>query len=128
MPNHDELERISPERAGIESSQVRRCLEKLTNEWASMHGFMAARDGQVFAECFWAPYSKDLVHGNNSLGKTYTGTAVGIALMEHKLSLEEKMTDIFAEEIKERNIEVSELMKEIRIRDCLLYTSDAADE
>ena len=77
MPNHDELERISPENAGIESSQVRRCLEKLTNEWASMHGFMAARDGKVFAECFWAPYSKDLVHGNNSLGKTYTGTAVG---------------------------------------------------
>ena len=70
MPNHDELERISPENAGIESSQVRRCLEKLTNEWASMHGFMAARDGKVFAECFLGPpYSKDLVHGNNSLGK-----------------------------------------------------------
>ncbi|MEE0201630.1 hypothetical protein EAI28_22160 [Faecalicatena contorta] len=126
MPNHDELERISPERAGIESSQVRRCLEKLTNEWASMHGFMAARNGQVFAECFWSPYSKDLVHGNNSLGKTYTGTAVGIALMEHKLSLEEKMTDIFAEEIKERNIEVSELMKEIRIRDVLTMTNGHA--
>lgn len=126
MLYNNELERISPEKAGIESRQVQRCLEKLTNEWAYMHGFMAARDGKVFAECFWSPYNKDLVHGNNSLGKTYTGTAIGIAVMEQKLSLDEKMTDIFEEEIKERNIEVSELMKEIRIRDVLTMTNGHA--
>ena len=69
MPNHDELERISPERAGIESSQVRRCLEKLTNEWASMHGFMAARDGQVFAECFGRHIAKTWSTAITLLGK-----------------------------------------------------------
>lgn len=121
-----ELERISPEKAGISSRQVQRCLEKLMNEWAYMNGFMAARDGKVFAECFWDPYSRDLVHVNSSFGKTYTGTAIGIALMEKKLSLDEKVTEILAEEIAERKIEIPDLMKEITIRNVLTMTNGHA--
>ena len=117
------LERISPEKAGISSEQVKICIEKLMNQWANMNGFMAAKDGKVFAECFWTPYHKDLVHSNHSLGKTYTGTAVGIALLEGKLSLDERMTDIFQEEIAERNIEITEMMKEVTIRDVLTMTN-----
>jgi hypothetical protein len=64
-----------------------------------MHGFIAARHGKVFAECWWAPYSSDLIHCNHSLGKSYTATAIGIALEDGRLSLDEKMVDVFAGEI-----------------------------
>lgn len=126
MGQQFELERISPERAGVPSRQVKKCIEKLMNEWSHMNSFMAAKDGKIFAECFWSPFHKDLVHSNHSLGKTYTGTAIGIALLEGKLSLDERMTDIFQEEIKEKKIEVTDLAKEITIRDVLTMTNGHA--
>lgn len=47
-----------------------------------MHGFMAARHGKVFAECWWAPFNSEMVHSNHSFGKSYTATAIGIAVTE----------------------------------------------
>ena len=126
MGQQFELERISPEKAGIHSGQVKKCIEKLMNEWSHMNGFMAARYGKVFAECFWSPFHKDLVHSNHSLGKTYTGTAIGIALREGKLSLDEKMADIFQDEIQEKKIELTEYAKEITIRNVLTMTNGHA--
>ena len=52
------LERITPEEAGISSRQVKKCIEELMHETTQMHGFMAARHGKVFAECWWAPFLK----------------------------------------------------------------------
>jgi len=118
-----ELERISPEAAGISSAQICECYEKLDNEWTHMHGIMAARYGKVFMEGWWYPYSPDLVHSNHSLGKSYTATAIGIALTEGKLSLDERMVDIFAEEIKERGIQVSERMRRITLKHVLTMTN-----
>ncbi len=36
------------------------------------------------------------------LDKSYTATAIGIAVTEKKLSLDEKMVDIFKDEIEEK--------------------------
>ena len=91
-----------------------------------MHGFMAARHGKVFAECWWAPYRSDLVHCNHSLGKSYTATAIGIALKEGLITLHEKMVDIFADEITQRNINVPEKMKRITIKHVLTMTNGMA--
>lgn len=117
------LKRISPEEAGISSSQVALCLKRLMHGRTEMNGFMAARDGKVFAEAWWKPYGPGLVHSNHSLGKSYTATAIGIALKEGKLSLDERMTDIFAEEIRERKIRVSELTGKITLRHVLSMSS-----
>lgn len=117
------LKRISPEEAGISSSQVALCLKSLMHRRTEMNGFMAARDGKVFAEAWWKPYGPGLVHSNHSFGKSYTATAIGIALGEGKLSLDEKMTDIFEEEIRERKIQVSELANKITLRHVLSMSS-----
>ncbi len=34
----------------------KKCVEELMHETTQMHGFMAARLGKVFAECWWAPF------------------------------------------------------------------------
>ncbi len=68
-----------------------------------MHGFMVARHGKVFAECWWAPFNSEMVHSNHSFGKSYTATAIGIAVTEKKsFRWMRKMVDIFKDEIEER--------------------------
>ena len=120
------LERITPEEAGISSRQVKKCIEELMHETTQMHGFMAARHGKVFAECWWAPFNSEMVHSNHSFGKSYTATAIGIAVTEKKLSLDEKMVDIFKDEIEERKICVPELTKKITVRHVLSMTNGHA--
>ena len=41
-----ELERITPEQAGISGEKVKECIQKLMHDETQMHGFMAARDGR----------------------------------------------------------------------------------
>jgi CubicO group peptidase (beta-lactamase class C family) len=120
------LPRCTPEEAGISSRRVIDCIEALDHDLTSIHGFMAARHGKVFAECWWAPFSSELVHCNHSLGKSYTATAIGIALKEGRLSLNEKMVDVFADEIAQRNIVVPDKMERITIKHVMTMTNGMA--
>ena len=121
--NEFQLERISPECAGISSGQVETCIRRLMHGRTNMNGFMAARNGKVFAETWWHPYGPRLVHSNHSFGKSYTATAIGIALKEKKLSLEERMVDLFSGEIAERGIHVTDFMQRVTIRHVLTMSS-----
>lgn len=91
------LTRTTPESAGISSERMEWLLKRLMHRHTRMNGFMAAREGKVFAECWWKPYGPDLVHSNHSMGKSYTCTAIGIAEQEGILCLEDKVTEIFRE-------------------------------
>jgi len=122
----NELPRCTPEEAGISSRQVMDCIQALNHDLTTMNGFMAARHGKVFAECWWAPYNAELVHCNHSFGKSYTATAIGIALKEGRLSLDEKMTDVFADEIAQRTIAIPEMMKRITVRHVMTMTNGMA--
>ena len=86
-----------------------------------MHGFMVARHGKVFAECWWAPFNSEMVHSNHSFGKSYTATAIGIAVTEKKLSLDEKMVDIFKDEIEERKNLCTGINKEDYCAPCTFH-------
>ena len=101
-----DLPRCAPEKVGISSRQVERCIRALNHEYTTMNGFMAARHGKVFSQCWWAPYSCEMPHSNHSLGKTYTATAIGIAMGEGLLDLDEKITDIFGEKIRQEHLAV----------------------
>jgi len=120
MNNADRLPRCTPEEAGFSSEQLEACLHALCHPETTMHGFMAARHGKVFAEAWWAPFAPDLPHSNHSFGKSYTAAAVGIAAGEGLLSLDERMTDIFADEIAQRGIRIEdERMQRITVRHVL---------
>lgn len=121
-----ELPRCTPEEAGISSRQIIECIKALDHDLTTIHGFMAARHGKVFAECWWSPYSPNLVHCNHSFGKSYTATAIGIALKEGRLSLDEKMVDVFADEIAQRNIAIPEMMTRITVRHVMTMTNGMA--
>ena len=118
--------RCAPEEVGVSSRQVMACIRALEHDQTTMNGFVAARHGKVFAECWWSPYEPELVHCNHSLGKSYTATAVGIAIREGKLSLDTRLCDLFSAEIAERGIELSEKTKRVTVYHALTMTNGMA--
>lgn len=117
-----EFERTTPEAMGIPSAAVQKLIEKLQAA-TEMHGFMLERHGAVVAECWWAPYHKDLVHICHSLGKSYTVTAIGALVTDGRLSMDDKIVDLFAEELKEYGVTPSENMKKLTVRHVATMTN-----
>ncbi len=68
------------------------------NKIEQMHSFMLVRHGQVVAEGWWAPYGAQSPHSRFSLSKSFTSTAVGLAIAEGKLSLDAEVLKFFPEE------------------------------
>lgn len=110
-----EFERVTPESVGIPSAAIDNLLDKL-EVGTEPHGLMIMRHGKVCAEGYWAPYAKGLRHGLQSHSKTYTATAIGIAYTEGKLKLDDKIVDIFKDEIPDNP---SENLKKLTIHDVL---------
>ncbi len=61
------------------------------------HSLMLLRDGHVIAEGWWAPYSAERVHLLYSLSKSFTSSAVGLAVHEGLLSLDDTVLSHFPE-------------------------------
>ena len=61
------------------------------------HSIMLLRDGSVLAEGWWAPYAPDRVHLLYSLSKSFTAAAVGLAVGEGLLSLDDTVLSFFPE-------------------------------
>lgn len=120
-----ELRRASPESMGVPSGYVRQLVEELEHE-TEMHGLMIARGGSVIAESWWAPYTPELPHILHSLGKSYVGTGIGLAVTEGLLRLDERIADIFAREFRELGMAPSPLQERLTVRHLLTMTNGMA--
>lgn len=118
-----ELPRVKPEEAGLSSRSLLCMIQELENCGTEMHGIMVERHGRVVLECWWAPYESTAAHICHSMGKSYVGTAVGLACTQGYLKTEEKMTDIFEEELKELQITPSENMKKLTVEHVLMMAN-----
>ncbi|MDE6926631.1 MAG: beta-lactamase family protein [Acetatifactor sp.] len=118
-----ELERICPEEAGISSSAVKNFVEKVQHDKTQMHGIMAMKDGRVFLEGWWEPYGREYPHSCHSMGKSYVCTAIGIACTQGLLSMETRIADLFAEEIKEWDIHQTDAFGRLQVRHVVTMTS-----
>lgn len=92
------LPRSSPEQQGIASAQLLAFVEAADKEIDTMNSFVLVRHGQVVAEGWWAPYNRDTPHVLYSLSKSFTSTAVGFALAEGKLNLDDPVLKFFPDE------------------------------
>ncbi len=92
------LPRSSPEAQGISSGAVLAFVDAADKNIDAMNSFMLVRHGHVVAECWWAPYSALAPHSLYSLSKSFTSTAVGLAIAEGKLSLDDEVLKFFTED------------------------------
>lgn len=114
-----EFERVSPESVGISSKKIQDTIEWLEQNVTEMHGFMVAKDNKIISECWWEPYDKDIVHICHSFGKSYACTGVGLAVTDGLLTVNDRIVDIFADEIKEYNVTVSENLGKLTVHHVL---------
>ncbi len=112
-----EFERVTPESVGVRSMAVADMLDELYRRGIEMHSFMLLRHGKVCAEGAWKPYAPDIQHIMFSFSKSLTSTAIGFAEQEGILSLDEKLVDIFPDQLPENP---SENLKKAEIRHVLM--------
>ena len=111
-----EFDRITPEQAGIPCCAIEQLLDAFELGHGEPHGLMIMRYGKICAEGWWAPYAPGICHAGQSLTKTYAATAIGIAVTEGRLRLEDRLVDILPEYVPRHP---SEGLKSIKLRDIL---------
>jgi CubicO group peptidase (beta-lactamase class C family) len=114
--NSQALPRSTPERQGISSNDILAFVEAADKEIDAMHSFMLVRHGQVLAEGWWRPYDAQTPHVLYSLSKSFTSTAVGLAVAEGKLSLDDEVAKFFPEDMP---ADPSANLRAMRVRDLL---------
>lgn len=88
----------------------------VAKEGQDLHSIMVVKDGNVVLEKWMSKGKENEPHILNSVSKTFTSMAVGLAISEGKLALDEKLVDIFPEHCPENP---SEYLKEITVEHLL---------
>src|SRR5258708_21606218 len=110
------LPRSTPEREGVSSSAILAFVQAADTGVDAMNSFMLVRHGHVVAEGWWGPYDARTPHVLYSLSKSFTSTAVGLAIAEGKLSLDDEVLKFFPEDAP---AEPSNNLKAMRVSDLL---------
>jgi CubicO group peptidase (beta-lactamase class C family)/acetyl esterase/lipase len=119
-----ELPRSNPEAQGVSSSDVLSFIEAIDNI-DSMNSFMLVRHGRVVAEGWWSPYRAEARHSLYSLSKSFTSTAVGLAIAEGKLCLDDEVLKFFPNDVPP---EPSNNLKAMRVSDLLRMSTGQQTE
>lgn len=115
-----EWKKSDPESQNITSASILRFLRRVEDDELELHGLMIVRNGYVVAEASWSPYRADMPHVLNSLSKSFTATAIGLAAEEGRLSLDDRVISYFPEEVTP---EIADNMNDLRIRHLLTMST-----
>jgi CubicO group peptidase (beta-lactamase class C family) len=91
----DGLPRSTPEEQGVPSVTIARFFQMIEEKGFDVHGLMMIRHGKVIAEHWWAPYAPQYQHAMYSATKTFTAMAIGFAVQEGLLNVENKVISFF---------------------------------
>ena len=110
------LPRSVPEAEGVSSKGIIDFLDAVKNSKHELHSFMFLRHGKVIAEGWWSPYRPDLKHTLYSLSKSFTSTAIGFAVSENRLTVNDKVISFFPDQLPDT---VSQFLAELKVKDLL---------
>ncbi len=110
------LPRSTPEAEGVASAGILAFLEAAGRNKHEMHSFMLVRHGRVVAEGWWAPYRPEFNHTMYSMSKSFTSTAVGFAVTEGKLRVEDRVVSFFPNDLPNR---ITDYLAVLRVKDLL---------
>ena len=110
------LPRSIPESEGISSSGITDFLNSIDTGRQEIHSFMFIRHGKVVAEGWWNPYGSEYRHIMYSASKTFTATAIGLAISENRLKITDKVISFFPYSLPDS---ISAYMKDLTVKDLL---------
>lgn len=95
------LPRSTPEEQGIDPRGVAALVDALARGLPEqeLRSLVVVRHGHVVVEGARAPYATDRLHALYSLSKTFTATAVGLAVAEGRLGLDDAVVDLVPDEV-----------------------------
>lgn len=112
--------RSIPEMEGVSSENILSFINAVEKDRLGLHSLMVVRHGKVVAEGWWDPYKPDLKHMLFSLSKSFTSTAVGFAVSEGRLTVEDKVISFFPNMLPD---ELTANLAAMRVKDLLTMTS-----
>ncbi len=110
------LPRSNPRSQGFDPNALDRFVKAVEADQLGVHSVMVVRHGHVVAEEWWRPYTPDRPHLMFSVSKAFTATAIGLAVHEGKIGLDEPVLDIFPTYATPR---IRSIMADVRIRHLL---------
>ncbi len=91
--------RSTPEAEGIASASIAAFIDAMEAAGHELHSIMVARHGRIVAEGWWHPYAAQRPHSLYSLSKSFTSTAVGFAISEGKLRVDDPVISFFRDDL-----------------------------
>jgi len=92
------LPRTTPEEAGVDPAGIADLVRAL-DAGGGTHSLMIVRQGRVIAEHWWHPHAADQPHQMYSVSKTVTAMAVGLAVHEGLLALDDRVVDLLPDDV-----------------------------
>jgi CubicO group peptidase (beta-lactamase class C family) len=120
------LPRSTPEEQGISSSAILGFVQDAEQKIDALHSVMIVRHGHVVAEGWWSPFAASEPHVLFSLSKSFTSTAIGLAISEGRMSLDDTVLKFFPEQAPAFP---SKNLNSMRVRDLLrMATGQTAED
>jgi CubicO group peptidase (beta-lactamase class C family) len=125
VPGNGPLPRSIPEIEGVSSQGIIDFLDAVARSGHEFHSFMFLRHGKVIAEGWWNPYTPELKHTMYSLSKSFSSTAIGFAVNEKRLTLQDKVISFFPEDLPDS---ISPFLAEMSVKDLLTMSAGQAPD
>jgi CubicO group peptidase (beta-lactamase class C family) len=93
--------------------------QKAADDSLDIHSVMIVKDGQVIYSRWQSEGVDTVPHVLHSVSKTFTATAVGLAIADGKMALTDKVIDFFPDKLP---AEMSDNLKAMTVRDLLTMT------
>jgi len=113
------LPRSAPEMQGISSEGISKFMQAIKDSRQEFHSLMILRHGHVVAEGWWDPYSSEHRQQLYSLSKSFTGTAIGLAVGEGLISVDDPVIKFFPDILPDP---ISDNLAALKIRHLLSMT------
>ena len=110
------LQRSTPEAEGISSEGINNFIDAVSKSKHELHSFMILRHGKVVSEGWWNPYRNDLKHTLYSTSKSFTASAIGFAVSEGKLTVNDKVISFFPDDLP---VIISPNLAALKVKDLL---------
>lgn len=121
----NQLLRCTPESQGIASSAILAFVDAADTNIHELHSLMLLRHGAVVAEGWWSPYGPAIPHMLFSLSKSFTSSAIGLAVTEGRLSVDDRVISFFPDDLPAA---IDPNLAKMRVRDLLTMTTGHATD
>ena len=111
---------VNPAEAGVSAKQIQKYIRSLEKQGIETHDMILARGNQIFFEQYWKPLNADFGHRMFSVTKSYVSIAVGFAIQDGLIALDDKIVNYFLEDVPEN---ILEHVKNQTIRNMLMMST-----